>query len=159
MANEQLKFVFRCDTLDPQRTIQRVADIFVLHGIGAPEFELDGLRMSTPQLLAKVRGATNFDISGHGLRFIFASLPRFQLDLLIIRATAEAEAVVRWDDWASGLIEGNSFVMAWVVDAEYDHCNCSNDQHRIEQPVTSKRVLTTQIHVPSFRARPRRPRC
>src|SRR5262249_19917002 len=115
MAKEQLELVFRYNTLDPQRTMQRIAEILVSHGIDAPEFELNGRKLSTSRLLSKLTDATSLDVIGNGLNFILVSLPRFQLDLLIIKATAEV--AVYWDDWVSGLIEDTSFVMAWVVDA------------------------------------------
>jgi hypothetical protein len=130
MANEQLKLVFKYDTFDPQWTMRRVAEILVCHGIGAPEFESDGLKLSTPRLLSKLTGVTDFDVTGHGFNFIFASLPRFQLDLLIITTTDGA--IVRWDDWVSGLIEGDHFVMAWVVDIEYDHWQNAVDPQQYE---------------------------
>ena len=132
MANEQLKLVFKYGTFDPQSTMQRVAEILFRHGIGAAEFTSEGLKLSTPRLLAKLRGATDFDVTGYGFNFVFASLPRFQLDLLMIKTTDAA--IVHWDDWVSGLIdEGDHFLMAWVVDVEYDRWQNVVDPQEYEE--------------------------
>jgi hypothetical protein len=131
MANEQIELVFRYKTLDPQRTMQRIAEILVSHGIDEPEFELEGRKLSTSRLLSKLTDATSFDVTGHGLNFILGSLPRFQLDLLIIKTIAEV--TVCWDDWVSGLIEGASFVMAWVVDVDYNHWQNAVDPQEYEE--------------------------
>ena len=128
MAKEQIELVFRYKTLDPQRTMQRVAEILASHGIDAPEFELDGLKFSTSRLLSKLADATSLEVTANGLNFILGSLPRFQLDLLIIKSSSN----VCWDDWVSGLIEDTSFVMAWVVDTDYNHWQNAVDPQEYE---------------------------
>src|SRR5258708_1195921 len=117
MAREQLEIVFKYKGLSPQTTMQRIAEVFVRYGIKSPEFELSGRKLSMPRLLSKLKAATSFDIGGHGYDFILGSLPKFQLDFLIIRSTSEA--TVTWDDWISGFAGDSDFVMAWVVDLDY----------------------------------------
>jgi len=130
MAREQLKIVFKYKTLDPQMAIRRVAEVFVRYGGKSPEFELSGLKLSELQLLSKLKSAVSFDIDGHGYNFILGSLPKFQLDFLIIRSTSEA--TVTWDNWSSEFVGDADFVMAWIVDVDYDHWQNAVDPQEYE---------------------------
>jgi hypothetical protein len=132
MAREQLQIVFKYKTLDSELAMRRVAEIFARYGITSPEFELSGRKLRTPRLISKLKAAANriFDIAGPGYEFILASLPKFQLDFLIIRSTSEA--TVSWDDWVSGFVGDGDFVMAWVVDVDYDHWQNAKDPQEYE---------------------------
>lgn len=127
---EQLEIVFKYKTLDPQRTMQRVAKILLRYGINSPEFELSGRKLSTPRLLSRLTAATSLDIDGHGYNFLLGSLAKFQLDFLIIKSTSEA--AVTWDDWVSGFAGDADFVMAWVADVDYDHWQNAKDPQEYE---------------------------
>jgi hypothetical protein len=140
MAREQLKIVLKFGTLNPQMIVQRVEEVFVLLGIKLPEFGLSGRKLSTPRILSKLRAATNFDIDGHGYNLIFVSLPKFQLDLLIIRSASDP--TVMWDDWISRFSRDSDFVMAWVVDVDYDHWQNARD------PLEFKVAGRSYAHLP-----------
>jgi hypothetical protein len=130
MAIEQLTLVYEYERLAPERAIQRISELLVRQGIDMPEFELKGRKRSTSQLLSKLKGATSFDVTAHGFNFCHGSLPRFQLDVLYIRPTEDI--VVGWDDWVSGFIDDTNFVMAWVVDADYNHWQNAVDLEEYE---------------------------
>lgn len=110
--------------------MQRVAEVFVRYGINSPEFGLSGHKLSTPRLLPELRAVTSFDIDGYGYNFLFGSLPKFQLDFLIIKSTSEAD--LAWDDWVSAFDGNADFVMAWVADVDYDHWQNSTDPMEYE---------------------------
>jgi hypothetical protein len=130
MARQQLKIIFKYKTLNPQMTVRRVAEVFVRYGVKSPEFELSGRKLSAAQLLSKIGRAASFDIDGHGHNFLLGSLPKFQLDFLIIKSTSEGP--MTWDDWISDFAEDSDFVMAWVVDVDYDHWQNAVDPREYE---------------------------
>ena len=122
---ERLKVVYRQGALTVPAVVKAMEAVLPRHQIPVTGFELRGdtIDLKDVPSAAKKRGRAGFDLTGHGFCFLLGSLPRFRLDFFQV----ESAPGIPWDEWVGELAASPDFVMAWVVDVDYDHWQNAKD--------------------------------
>src|SRR6266704_6378407 len=126
MSAEQLKIVFEHETLNAESVLKAISTILEKHGIPLTEFSFEGRTidlLSALPLLQKSK-RKSFHLVGQDFEFLYGSVGNCRLDFLQIRSAAP---LLYWDDWVTGFADSPHFVMAWVVDREYDFWQNADD--------------------------------
>jgi len=124
---ERLKVVYRHETLSAPSVLNCMEAILSRHEIPLTGFELFGKAIDLDDVLSATQKANRrgFDLQGHGFGFLLASLPRFRLDFVSIDAATPPK--IAWDEWMGELGGSPDFLLAWVVDVEYDRWQNAKD--------------------------------
>jgi hypothetical protein len=122
---ERLKILYRYGTLSAPMVARCIEAILSRHQIPSTGFDLfgQGVDLGAIPSVVKKKGLRGFDLAGHGFGFLLASLPQFRLDFFSV----EAASKIPWDEWVGELAGNPDFVMAWIVDVEYDRWQNAKD--------------------------------
>jgi hypothetical protein len=124
MRAEQLFMIYRLRTLKVPVAVRTIGSIFVKYQVPLQGFRLDGRRVN---LLRAAQTITkeHFDLVGHGFDLDMAPVTNSDLDIFSI--VSQNPSRISWDDWVTPFIDSPNFVMAWVVDCEYDEWQIAED--------------------------------
>lgn len=124
---EELCIVFRFRTFSVEYALQKIQSVLAQHQISTTGFELYDLPVELSQVSTRLKRAARitFDLQGQGFEFMLGSVANFQVDFLSIKS--ELPIRIPWDTWALEFIDNPNFVMAWIVDAEYDFWQNAED--------------------------------
>ena len=141
MSIEQAKFVFRYDT-SVEAAILGLQAVLKQHGVPEKGFKLYGKSLRFDRFLPEVRRMQHkgFDVIGQGFDFICGSVAKGHLDFLLIQLLSKLK--IPWDDWAAQFVPSKNFVMAWIMDSEYDHWQNAYD------PLQYTAVGRSYAHLP-----------
>jgi hypothetical protein len=128
VRTELLKLVFRYESLDALEIIERIRAVLNKHGIPVADFSLYDEPLDISAISTRLRRNKRklFDISGQGFEFNFGAVGNCHLDFLLIKSTGKWK--ITWDEWLKCvIIDETKFIMAWLVDFEYDYWQNAED--------------------------------
>jgi len=123
---EQIKFIFRYDT-EIENAAKGIKALLDRKKINKTGYKLYGRSVNLDEFLTEIRKSSRrgFELEGHDYSFSFGSVANRHLDFLEIRSMSES--TITWDDWAYSFVAMDNFVMAWLVNSEYDHWQNASD--------------------------------
>jgi hypothetical protein len=142
MRPEQLKIIFKYGTFTPRLALTGIQAVFVRHGMPITDFTLHNESVHLTSLPSKLEKSNRntFNLIGQGFEFLLGSVRHYHLDFLQIKS---ANAPSRpWDEWVGEFSTNPNFVMAWVVDSEYDYWQNAED------PLQYTSVGKSYAHLP-----------
>jgi len=127
MATEQLKIIFRHGSLSAELALQTIQVVLARHDVPLNAFTLYDEPTSLPAVLPQLErtGRKAFNLMGQGFRFLHGSVGNYHLDFFEIESAVAPS--ISWDEWVAEFTSNHNFVMAWVVDSEYDHWQNAKD--------------------------------
>ena len=128
IRTEQLNLIFEFGTMSSKTVMMRLGEILLKNHVSPLDFVLNGAKPAS--LSAVVRrientGESHFHVVGQGYQFDLSPIRNFQIDMLQIAQSTDSP--IPWDEWAVQFIGNPDFVMAWVVDSDYDHWQNAED--------------------------------
>jgi hypothetical protein len=127
MSAEQLKIIFERGTLSVESTLQQIESVLAKHLVPLSDFTLYEQPVTLPMALQQIqrRKRKTFHLSGQGFEFVLGSVGNYDVDFLEIKSVARPS--IPWDEWTTPFVSNPHFVMAWVVDYEYDYWQNASD--------------------------------
>ena len=108
--------VFRLASLSTDLAVGGIEAVLAKNAFQAADFALDERRL-TKECIKTANGT--FHLAGEGFDFDLSSVRDSSLDFLEITFTQPSAVPIY--DWIEQFVENPNFVMAWLVDADYDH--------------------------------------
>lgn len=128
LQGERLTVVYTHGRLRPRLALEHIQMVLDRHGVPCDSFDLNGdppVSLSQALLKLEATHTNHFTLIGQGFEFDLSSLGRWKLDFLGIRS--ESKPGRAWDEWAAPFTTSADFVMAWVVDREYEYWQNASD--------------------------------
>lgn len=124
---EELCIVFRNRTFGVEYALEKIQAILTQQQISTSGFELYDSPIELSQVATRLKRSSRitFHLRGQGFEFILGSVANYKVDFLSIRSDIPIR--IPWDTWAWQFIDSPNFVMAWVVDSEYDFWQNAED--------------------------------
>lgn len=126
-GHEQIKIVYKHGKLCCEMALGRICAVLARHRMPTSGFRLNDenidLSMAATRVCNPKRNA--FDLVGSNFAFLLGSVNNYHLDFLEI--TSLKVTSVNWDDWADEFVYDPNFVLAWIIDCEYDHWQNAQD--------------------------------
>src|SRR5579859_4043676 len=121
MRAEQLKIIFEHGTLTAEFALEQIQSVLAKNLVPPADFTLYEEPVTLSMVLSHIQRLRRktFHLSGQGFEFLLGSVANYNLDFLEIKSSVGPS--IGWDEWASPFIGNSHFVMAWVVDCEYDY--------------------------------------
>jgi hypothetical protein len=128
MSAQKLKIVFKHRALAAALALSAVQKVFQKCQIPLTDYTLDGEPVDLSTIIPDINTLkpNGFDLVGDAYVICCGSVGRHHLDFL--EAGSVSEPPMTWDQWVSEFLTLPGFVMAWVVDSEYDHWQNAQDQ-------------------------------
>jgi hypothetical protein len=127
MREEQLTIICKFGSLSVEAAIVRMQTMLARHDVPFTGFALYGEPVDLPSALSQLEKSQRktFNLTGQGFEFHYSSVLRNGLDHLTIKSSVPS--TISWDEWVTQFTGNLNFVMAWVVDSEYDHWQNAKD--------------------------------
>lgn len=125
-SSEKIKIVFRQNTAIPA-VILGIQNVLHRSGVSSPAFKLNGNSFEWHRIMRDVTNSPrkSFELTSKDYSILFGTVARWNLDFLEIKSLSEP--IIPWDNWAAQFISDENFVMAWVMNVEYDHWQNAED--------------------------------
>ncbi|MBS1912879.1 MAG: hypothetical protein JST22_12910 [Bacteroidetes bacterium] len=156
MRGKRIKFIYDFRSLDTEGVIHRLQALLVAHGIPITGYSLSGTELSLGQVIAELekKGRRIFTMRGHGLQIMTGnpSGPDCAVDFLSIETNGDY--AIDWEECARQFASGPSFVMAWLVDREYEYWQNAEDprEHTSEGRSIEHLPMVSNNHRPPNQA-------
>lgn len=126
MQTEKLNIVTSLGDFKAKFVIDILLILFGRHGIPTNGFTLYGEPVDLVDVSTVLRKANRetFLLVGHGFEIDLASVWRYQVDILSIKADVQG---LFWDDWITSIKEVSKIFEAWLVNADYDFWQNASD--------------------------------
>jgi hypothetical protein len=127
MSAEQIKIIFKLDTLSIDFAVHAIANVFQKQCVPYTNFELRGKSVNLLEVPPRLKraGRTTFHLKGQGFDFQLGSVRNAKLVFLEIQRNNEKK--IGWDEWIAQFIANPDFVMAWIADSAYDYWQNAHD--------------------------------
>jgi hypothetical protein len=125
---ERLSLIFKYGTLSPQSALLAVRRVLEEHHLSELSFVAnEGRPMKLSAAVRQIEdvGENNFRLERRDSEFDLSPIRNFEMDMFEI--TQNTNSPVSWDKWAERFIGSPDFVMAWVVDSDYDYWQNAQD--------------------------------
>jgi len=127
MGAARLKIIFKHGSLGVEVALQRIQAVLTSHDVPLTDYTLHDQSVTLPSVSSRLKRSKRktFKLFGQGFEFLLGSVGNYHLDFLHIKS--ESEPSIPWDDWITQFLNDPNFVMAWVVDFEYDYWQNAED--------------------------------
>ncbi|MBI5939485.1 MAG: hypothetical protein HY859_03575 [Caulobacterales bacterium] len=144
MIGQSLFCVFEIGTVASRQALETISAMLVKHGLSTSDFSHDGrpARLGVVAKQLEAKGKPHFSISAGGVEYHLATVGGRYLQFIQIESPGEPD--IPWGDWVDAFADYPGFLMAWVVDAEYNYWQNASDPLLYKDSSRSMKGLPTR---------------